>query len=47
MKINSGWGWNEDLGHPDCDDLALSEWIDTHKDCAEFKQNGIWQSFPW
>jgi hypothetical protein len=47
MKNNSGWGWNEDLGHPDCDDLAWSEWIDTHKDCAEFKQNGVWESFPW
>jgi hypothetical protein len=20
MKNNSGWGWNEDLGHPECDD---------------------------
>ncbi len=47
MKNNSGWGWNEDLGNPDCDDLAWSEWIDTHKDCVEFKQNGVWESFPW
>ena len=22
MKNNSGWGWNNDFGHSDCDDLA-------------------------